>query len=173
MSRRRMSFTENRRARLALKANPDRLERKHTITEPINVLALTTSALRGLAQIGIMQTDNIGRAMGAVARPTATVIDRPSPSLQALVAGASSVAITAPFAMLPPEAPARRQWKTPRRTPPRPYGASRTTPSQHSPARPRGQRRRSACRRPGCQRARSPAAALCRRAAVPADPRLV
>ena len=82
--------------RLALKANPDRLEAKHTITEPINVMALATGALRGLAQIGIMQTDSIGRAMGAVAPPSATSLSRPSPNLQALDAGASSVPITAP-----------------------------------------------------------------------------
>ena len=55
---RRLSFTERRRARLALKsARLDRLETRNTMTEPISVTALSFSAFRGLAQLGIMQAD--------------------------------------------------------------------------------------------------------------------
>ena len=96
MSRRRMSFTEKRRARLALKANPDRLEGKHTITEPIIVMGLATGALRGLAQIGVMQADSFGRPMGVVARPSPAVVDRHSAAMQALVAQINSIPITPP-----------------------------------------------------------------------------
>jgi hypothetical protein len=58
MSRRRLSFTERRRRALALKsARLDKLETRNTITEPISVFALTSTALRGLAQMGIMAAD--------------------------------------------------------------------------------------------------------------------
>ena len=56
MSRRRLHFTERRRRQLAVRiAHLDRLETRNTITEPISVLGLSTSALRGLAAIGIME----------------------------------------------------------------------------------------------------------------------
>jgi hypothetical protein len=65
MSRRRLSFTERRRARLALKvAHLDQLEIRNTITEPISVLGLSISAFRGLAQIGIMVPDASAAARG-------------------------------------------------------------------------------------------------------------
>ena len=50
----RLSFTERRRAALRKKFLLDRLETKNTITEPISVTGLSISALRGLAQLGIM-----------------------------------------------------------------------------------------------------------------------
>ena len=53
-----LSYTERRRARLALKfGRLDQLETRNTITEPISVTALSLTALRGLAQLGIMQAD--------------------------------------------------------------------------------------------------------------------
>jgi hypothetical protein len=69
----RRSFTEMRRARLAMKWDRlDKLEIKNTITEPISVLGLSVSALRGLAQLGIMPADGgngalLGRALQAKA----------------------------------------------------------------------------------------------------------
>ncbi len=58
MKCRRLSFTERRRARLALKfARMDRLETRNTITEPISVTGLALSSMRGLVQLGIMQAD--------------------------------------------------------------------------------------------------------------------
>ena len=51
----RLSFTERRRASLARKFDQlCRLENRNTITEPISVTGLSISALRGLAQLGIM-----------------------------------------------------------------------------------------------------------------------
>ena len=67
MRRRRLSFTEHRQARLAMKVDRfDRLETRNTITEPISVLGLSTTAFRGLALIGIMQSDGGGRALAAI-----------------------------------------------------------------------------------------------------------
>ncbi len=57
MNRRRhmLSFTERRRASLAKKVDQlDRLETRNTITEPISVLALSVSSLRGLVQLGFV-----------------------------------------------------------------------------------------------------------------------
>ena len=58
MPRFRLSFTERRRRKLALKVEVfnRRLETRNTITEPISVLGLATGAFRGLAQLGIMQS---------------------------------------------------------------------------------------------------------------------
>jgi len=51
----RLSFTERRRARLAKKVDQlDRLESRTTITEPISFTGLSVSALRGLAELGLM-----------------------------------------------------------------------------------------------------------------------
>ena len=64
MSRRRLSFTERRRARLARKsAQLDRLETRNTITEPISFTGLALSSMRGLAQLGIMQADGGNSAL--------------------------------------------------------------------------------------------------------------
>ena len=61
MSRRRKSFTEKRRARLAMKWDRlDKLESKNTITEPISLLGLATGSLRGMVQLGLMQADGGG-----------------------------------------------------------------------------------------------------------------
>ena len=55
---RRLSFTERRRARQAMKFGPlHRLETRNTMTEPISVTALSFSAFRTLAELGIMQAD--------------------------------------------------------------------------------------------------------------------
>ena len=71
MSRRKLSFTERRRARLAMKWDRlERLESKQTITEPISVAGLSISAFRGLAQLGIMQADGGNGALLAQARAT-------------------------------------------------------------------------------------------------------
>ena len=66
---RRLSFTERRRARqpLAMKfGRLDRLETRNTITEPISVTALSFTAFRGLAQLGIMQADGGNSALLAL-----------------------------------------------------------------------------------------------------------
>jgi hypothetical protein len=56
---RRKSFTEHRRARSALKVDRlDRLQTRNTITEPVSVTGLSVTALRGLALIGVMGTDD-------------------------------------------------------------------------------------------------------------------
>jgi hypothetical protein len=66
MSRHRLSFTEKRRRKLAVKtAHLDRLETRNTITEPISFTGLSLSALRGLAQMGIVSPDGgTGAALG-------------------------------------------------------------------------------------------------------------
>ena len=62
MSRRRLSFTEKRRARLAKNvAQLDKLETRNTITEPISVLGLSVSAFRGLAQLGLVDRERHGQ----------------------------------------------------------------------------------------------------------------
>ena len=64
---RRLSFTERRRARLALKsARLDRLETRNTMTEPISVTALSLTAFRGLAQLGMMHSDGGNSALLAL-----------------------------------------------------------------------------------------------------------
>ena len=70
MSRRRKpSFTEKRRARLAMKWDRlEKLETKNTITEPISVLGLSISAFRGLAQLGIMSADGGNSGLLTLAR---------------------------------------------------------------------------------------------------------
>jgi hypothetical protein len=61
MSRRRRSFTEKRRARLAMQWDRlDKLESKNTITEPVSLLGLATGSLRGMVQLGLMQADGGG-----------------------------------------------------------------------------------------------------------------
>ena len=69
MSRRKLSFTEKRRDRLAMKWDQiEKLETKSTITEPISVLGLSVSAFRGLAQLGIMQADGGNSGLLTLAR---------------------------------------------------------------------------------------------------------
>ena len=69
MSRRRLSFTERRRARLALKfGRLDRLETRNTMTEPISATAISTGMLRSLAQFGIMQADGGNSALLGLAQ---------------------------------------------------------------------------------------------------------
>jgi hypothetical protein len=66
---RRLSFTERRRRKLALKTSRlDRLETRNTITEPISVTGLSLSALRGMVQFGIMQADGGNGAALQLAR---------------------------------------------------------------------------------------------------------
>jgi hypothetical protein len=70
MSRHRKSFTEKRRARLAMKWDRlDKLESKNTITEPISLLGLATGSLRGMVQLGLMQADGGNGGLLAMARP--------------------------------------------------------------------------------------------------------
>ena len=54
----RLNFGERRRRMLAKKVDRlDRLETRNTITEPISVLGLSLTSLRGLVQLGIMDAD--------------------------------------------------------------------------------------------------------------------
>ena len=63
-----ISFTEKRRARLRKAVDRiDQLEPRTTITEPISVTALSVSALRGLAQLGIIQVHGGSDALGQLA----------------------------------------------------------------------------------------------------------
>jgi hypothetical protein len=84
MSPHRLSFTEKRRRKLALRvARLDRLETRNTITEPISVTALSVSALRGLVQLGIMSADGghgaaLSRALAAQAARQAQIQARRS-----------------------------------------------------------------------------------------------
>ena len=65
MSFRRASFTETRRRSLAKRVDRlDRLESRTTITEPISFTGLSITALRGLAQLGLMYPN--GAASGLV-----------------------------------------------------------------------------------------------------------
>ena len=83
----RRSFTEMRRARLAMKWDRlEKLERKNTITEPISVLGLSVSALHGLGQLGIMPADGgngamLGRALEAKAASQGPVRAEKAPRL--------------------------------------------------------------------------------------------
>ena len=64
---RRLSFTERRRARQAMKfGRLDRLETRNTMTEPISVTALSFTAFRSLAKLGIMQADGGNSALLAL-----------------------------------------------------------------------------------------------------------
>ncbi len=63
-----ISFTEKRRARLRRAVDRlDQLESRTTITEPISVTGLSVTALRGLAQLGIMQVQGGGDALERLA----------------------------------------------------------------------------------------------------------
>ncbi len=66
MSRYRLSFSEKRRARLAKKVDRlDRLEPRIPVTEPISFTAMSLGALRGLAQLGIMDAQGGGNRLKA------------------------------------------------------------------------------------------------------------
>jgi hypothetical protein len=70
MRKLRMSFTAKRRARLAMKVERlERLESRHTITEPISVFALSVNAMGGLARLGLIDPHGGGRALSVLARP--------------------------------------------------------------------------------------------------------
>jgi len=61
------ALSEKRRARLARKFDRlDRLETRNTITEPISVMGLSVTALRGLAQLGMVQVHGGGDALEAL-----------------------------------------------------------------------------------------------------------
>ncbi len=99
---RRMSFSEKRRRKLTVKPEVLRLETKNTITEPISVIGLATSAFRGLAQLGLMQVQG-----GLI--PTAPV--RPegapgSPSAMARGRGRPVPGDVLPFDAVPASRPA-------------------------------------------------------------------
>jgi hypothetical protein len=69
MSRRKLSFTEKRRARLAMKfGRLDRLETRNTITEPISVSGLSLSAFSAAANLGIMHADGGNSALLGLAQ---------------------------------------------------------------------------------------------------------
>ena len=70
MSRRHLSFTEKRRHRHRKQVDRlDRLETRNTITEPISVLGLSVSALRGMVQLGIMHPNGGSNAVNGLMRP--------------------------------------------------------------------------------------------------------
>ncbi len=63
-----ISFTEKRRARLRKAVDRiERLEPRTTITEPISITGLSVSALRGLAQLGVMQVHGGSDALDRLA----------------------------------------------------------------------------------------------------------
>ena len=116
MSRHRISFTEKRRRKLARKSSLERLELRNTMTEPISVAALSVSAMRGLAQMGIMSADGgngaalriaqaaqqakeaQGQARRTLAAPQRDSIAIASASLSRRPAGGSGGAAAVPLA---------------------------------------------------------------------------
>ena len=69
MPRIRLSFTEHRRRRLALKVDRlDRMEKRSTVT-PFSAFSLAAGAFQGLAQVGLMQGN--GNAQGGPVLPGA------------------------------------------------------------------------------------------------------
>ena len=120
MSRHRLSFTEKRRRKLALKvARLDKLETRNTMTEPISVTALSISAMRGLAQMGIVSADGgngaalriaqaaqqakqaQGQARRTTAAPPRDTIAIGSPLLSRRPAGGAGGAASTPLASSP------------------------------------------------------------------------
>ena len=66
----RLSFTEYRRCRLATKVDRlDRLESRTTITEPVSIVGLSVSSLRGLVQLGLMSAYGGSNAPSPFVRP--------------------------------------------------------------------------------------------------------
>ncbi len=80
----RKSFTERRRARLRMQVDRlDRLETRNTITEPVSVTGLSVTALRGLALIGVMGSDDArSAAAGAAQRAKETAAPLPPNRMQ-------------------------------------------------------------------------------------------
>jgi hypothetical protein len=108
---RRPSYTEKRRARLAMKWDRlQQLEPKNTITEPISVFALSTSALRGLAQIGIMEADGGNGGLLVAARLAWQARHGPTPIQKAPSAPHDSIPIGLDLA---PQVPAAGGSATP------------------------------------------------------------
>src|SRR5437763_7080774 len=102
MSLIRLSFTERRRRKLALKvASLDQLETRNTITEPISVLGLSVSAFRGLALLGIAQVNGGGNALGGRARPDRGVQGQAAGSRQARSPPLASPRNFLPFPLVP------------------------------------------------------------------------
>ena len=99
MSPRRLSFSEKRRARLALKfGRLDRLENRNTMTEPISITGLALGSVRGLAQLGIVQADGSNSALfGLVqqAQQARQGLTSPRPAVQ-VPQRATSLAIAFP-----------------------------------------------------------------------------
>ncbi len=99
---RRMSFSEKRRRKLTVKPEVLRLETKNTITEPISVIGLATSAFRGLAQLGLMQVQG-GLIATAPVRPEGAP---GSPSAMARGRGRPLPGDILPFDAVPASRPA-------------------------------------------------------------------
>jgi hypothetical protein len=71
MPRIRLSFTEHRRRKLALKVDRlDRLESRSTVT-PFNAFSLATGAFQGLSQLGMMRSGGSGSALSGPVQPDA------------------------------------------------------------------------------------------------------
>ena len=112
MSRRKLSFTEKRRASLAMKWDRiERLESKNTITEPISVTALSLTAFRGLAQLGIMRADGDNSELLTFAR-----LSRQANQGQTLVQKAPAAPpYTSPIGFVSAAAPSKRRGRRRRR----------------------------------------------------------
>jgi hypothetical protein len=127
----RQSYTDKRRAQLRRKFEVlDRLEKRSVVTEPISVLGLSMSAIRGSVQLGLMsqaaasnllhppapthkpaeQTGRTGGQGKARATDFASITIGPGPVRLSMAAGGSSSAASAPTA--PVAAPAPSDWLT-------------------------------------------------------------
>jgi hypothetical protein len=99
MSRRRLSFTERRKTRLARRfGRLDQLEARTTITEPISLTGLALSSMRGLVQLGIMQADGGNSALlglAKMAQQATQGLARPRPAA-AIAPSSTSIAIGFP-----------------------------------------------------------------------------
>jgi hypothetical protein len=94
MSRRRQSFTEKRRARLAMRWDRlDRCEPRSLITEPVSLLGLATGSLRGMVQLGLMQADGGNGTLLNLAQLARQAQQGPTQITKAPAAPASSVPI--------------------------------------------------------------------------------
>ena len=109
MSRRRKSFTEKRRARLAMRWDRlDRLESRQTITEPVSLLGLATGSLRGMVQLGLAQADGGNGELLTMARLAQQAQQATTPIAKAPAAPVSSVPIGI---VVPEDAPSGAGWR--------------------------------------------------------------
>ncbi len=75
------SYTEGRRRRLARKVDRlERLETRNTITEPISVMSLAVTAMRGAERLGFILPNQASNALSGLVRPAdvARQVGRPA-----------------------------------------------------------------------------------------------